>query len=191
MAATNSNIVNGLRPVKNLSGSEVNFQESYFATAATDAVAIFPGDLVKLTGGTDASGIPIVAQAAAGDIPVGVMTAIFPNGADLTQLYRKASVATYIYAVTDPNTIYEAQANAAVALTDATKNCSIVVAAGNTVTGASGMQLDTAGTTNTTNTLTLRLMGFSQALNNIPNATYNKMYVKINAHAYGNIVAGV
>jgi hypothetical protein len=191
MAATNSNVINGLRPVKNLSGSEVNFQESYFATAATDGVAIFPGDLVKLTGGTDASGIPIVAQCAAGDIPVGVMTSIFPNGADLTQLYRKASVATYIYAVTDPNTIYEAQANGAVALADATKNCSIVVAAGNTVTGASGMQLDTVGTTNTTNTLTLRLMGFSQALNNIPNATYNKMYVKINSHAYGNIVAGV
>ena len=187
----NNNYAFGLRPVKNLSGAPVNFQESYFATASTDAVAIFPGDPVKLTGGTDAAGIPIVAQCAAGDIPVGVMTAIVANGADLTQMYRKASTAAYIYAITDTNTVFEGQANAAVALADATKNCSIVVAAGNTTTGVSGVMLDTSGTINTTNTLTFRLLGFSQALDNTPNAAYNKMLCKINSSAYGNIAAGV
>lgn len=187
----NSNQINGFKAVGTLSGAPVNFQEAKFATVATDAVAIYPGDAIKLTGGTDANGFAIVARAAAGDVVVGVMSGVVPNGTDLSIMYRVASTATYIYATVDPNTVYEVQASAAVALADATKNASLISSsAGVAATGLSGMQIDQS-TLNTTNTLVFRLLGFSQTVGNVPAATYNKVLVKINSHAYANLIAGV
>jgi hypothetical protein len=189
----NNNILNGFKAVGGLNGAELNFQQAKFATAAGDGVAIYPGDAIKLTGATDAAGFLIVARAAAGDVPlVGIMSGVVPDGTDLTAMHRKASVATYIYAITDPNTIYEVQANAAVALADAGKTCSLVSTNGGTAAlGLSGMQIDQSTLATNTATFAFKALGFSQVVSNIPNATYNRLLVKINNHAYANAVAGV
>ena len=193
MTATNTKIINGFKAVGTLNGAPLNLQQSKFATATGDSVALYPGDAIKLTGGVDANGFAIVARAAAGDVPiVGVMSGVVPNGSDLTIGYRVASTATYIYATTDPNTIYEVQASAAVALADAAKTCSLVSTNGGTaLTSLSGMQIDQSTLTTNTSTFAFKSLGFSQAVNNVPNATYNRLLVKINNHSYANAVAGV
>ena len=190
----NPNILNGFKAVGTLTGASANLQEVKCATAAGDSVAIFPGDAVKLTGGTDANGFLIVAQANAGDVPLaGVMAGVVPDGTDLTAQYRKASTATYIFVNMDPTTIYEVQANAAVALAAAGKTCSLVqTAAGSTLMGTSGQQIDQSTLATNTATFQFKALGFSQTVGNIPNATYNRLYVKINNHAYApSGVAGV
>jgi hypothetical protein len=190
----NPNILNGFKAVGTLTGAPLNLQQAKFATAAADGVALYPGDAIKLTGATDANGFLIVARAAAGDVPlVGVMSGVVPDGTDLTIQYRKASTTTYIYATVDPNTIYEVQANAAVALADAGKTCSLVSTnSGTALTGISGMQIDQSTLTTNTASFAFKSLGFSQLVGNIPNSTYNRLYVKINNHAYApSGVAGV
>ena len=182
----NSNMSVGFKAVRMLSGAPVLFNQFKFATAAGDSVAIFPGDAIKLTGGVDANGFLIVAQANAGDVPlIGVMSSVFPDGTNPQNSYRLPSTATYIFATVDPNTIYEVQASAAVALAAAGKCGSMVqTVAGNTLTGISGQQLDQSTLATNTATFAFKVMGFTQLIGNIPNATYNKVLVKINNHAW-------
>lgn len=189
----NNNTINGFKAVGTLTGASLNLQQQKFATAAADGVALYPGDAIKLTGATDAAGFLIVARAAAGDVPlVGVMSGVVPDGTDLTAMYRKASTATYIYATVDPATVYEVQANAAVALADAGKTCSLVSTNGGTAAlGISGMQIDQSTLTTNTSTFAFKSLGFSQVVGNTPNATYNRLLVKINNHAYAQLSVGV
>jgi hypothetical protein len=120
------------------------------------------------------------------------MSGVVPDGTDLTAMYRKASTTTYIYATVDPNTIYEVQANAAVALADAGKTCSLVSTnSGTAATGISGMQIDQSTLTTNTATFAFKSLGFSQVVGNVINAAYNRLLVKINNHSYANAVAGV
>ncbi len=192
---TNNNIINGFKAVGTLTGAPLNLQQAKFATLVGDTTPIYPGDALKLVGsGVDPNGFLTVARAAAGEVPlVGVMSGVVPDGTDLTAMYRKASTTTYIYATVDPNTIYEAQASAAVALADAGKTCSLVSTNGGTAaTGLSGMQIDQSTLTTNTSTFAFKSLGFSQTVGNTPNATYNRLLVKINNHAYASSgVAGV
>jgi hypothetical protein len=191
---SNPNILNGFKAVGTLNGAPLNLQQAKFATSAgSDAVALYPGDAIKLTGGVDAAGFPIVARAAAGDVPlVGVMSGVVPDGSDLSAMYRKASTATYIYATVDPNTIYEVQANAAVALADAAKACSLVSTNGGTAAlGLSGMQVDASTLATNTATFAFKALGFSLTVGNTPNALYNRLLVKINNHSYAQYSVGV
>ncbi len=190
----NTNMINGFKAVRTLSGAPVNFQEAKFATAAGDGTAIFPGDPVIFANGSDPNGFLTVTKATAGQVPIaGIMTGIVADGSQLQNAYRPASTAMYIYCIIDPNTIFEAQANAAVALNSAGFTCSMVqTQAGNTLTSTSGVQIDQSTLATNTATFAFKAMGFSQAVGNIPNATNNKLYVKINNSAYApNGVVGV
>lgn len=183
----NQNRVNGFIPVGSLTGAENNMKEMTCAFAAGDATAAFVGDLVLFTGVFDAAGIPIIKQAAATDVGLaGAIVSIDVDGANLTNTYRLASTARYCKVNVDPNTIYECQANAALALIDAGMRFKPVVAAGNTTLGTSGMQFDVS-TKATTATFPLAVVKYSPALDNTPAATYNKLYVKINSHYFGSL----
>lgn len=186
----NQNIVNGFVPLRSILGCDSNMMVMTFATAATDGVAIGIGDLVKLTGGCDADGVPIVAQAAEGNALVGAVVGTEVDGSALDTVYRKASTTRKVRVAVDPNEIFVAQADAAVALADATKNAHLVAGTPNTTTGASGMKIKTSDI-NTTNTFELALMGFPYDLQNTPAAAYNKLLVKINVHQFANGRTGV
>jgi len=191
---SNVNQINGFKAIGTLNGAELNMQQAKFSTLVGDGTAIYPGDAVKLVASSvDATGLLAVARAAAGDVPlVGVMSGVVPDGTDLTIQYRKGLTTTAIYVTTDPNTIYEVQANAAVALADAGKTCSLVSTnSGIAATGRSGMQIDQSTLTTNTSTFAFKSLGFAPDLANTPNALYNRLLVKINNHSYANAVAGV
>lgn len=193
--------VNGLSVVKNLVGGASTGQVNTYFIPSGNATAVFVGDAVKadttgdtVAAGGQALGVQSVIQAAAGDAILGVVVgfAVSPTALNTPQ-YRVASTGRYVLVADDPNQIYEVQtSNGTLAVADVGLNASIAVAAGSTTTGASGVTLD-VGTAATTATLALRIVGFSQRVDNDPTAANAKVLVKINNHQLGSStgVAGV
>lgn len=137
--------VNGLRPVRRLSGCPLNIEEC--AILAGDGTATFVGDLVKLEGTGDTDGTPSVIQAAAGDTAYGVIVGFKANPDNLGQLHRPASTLRRCLVSVAPDTIYEIEEDGvggAMAVTDIGKCGDVAVGAGSTTTGFSGMTLDSS-----------------------------------------------
>jgi len=107
-----------------------------------------------------------------------------------TPVYRAASTDRYLLVADDPQIIYEVQyAGTSVAAATITANVGLngqfTTTAGSTVTGASGMQLDSSGLA-TTATLPLKIVGFPNRPDNIPGDTYFSYYVKLNGSTLSN-----
>lgn len=192
--------VNGFRPVKYANGSPYTGQANLYYIPSTDSTAVFVGDLVKLAGSASADGYPTVAQAAAGDTPVGVVVGFYPlntkpgfiSSGSLsldTPQYRAASTNRYVMVADSPDLVCEAQEDGeggALAVTNIGQNASIVVAAGSTTTGASGMEVDSS-TAATTSTLVLRLLGFTDRPDNEIGSANAKVLVGFNVHQYNSV----
>lgn len=201
----NTSRVNGFRPVKHLNGSPYNGQANIYEVPAGEAIPVFVGDLVKLsdsaaTAGYPAVEAPVAAAATTGDY-VGAVVGIINTKLDPvdgsmtsgsialdTPQYRAASTKTFVLVADSPDLIFEAEADAAVALASVGLNVGVVegngsASVGSTSTGNSGMQVD-ASSVATTSTLPLQIVGIPKRPDNEPNATYNKVLVRINTHAF-------
>lgn len=194
--------ISGFRPVKTVTGAAWNGQAEVCFVPSSDSTVIMVGDAVQLAGNArEATGVPTVTrQATATGVPYGIVVGILFSGVgditnvppvnDLnTPVYRRASTDRYILVCTDPNVIYEVQiAGAGPAAAAATAlvglNGQFTLTAGNTTTGASGMQLDSAGTA-TTATLPLKIVGFPNRPDNNPGDAFLSYYVKLNAPTFG------
>lgn len=190
--------INGFRPVKGLFGNGFNMQVNTYFVPASDSTVIMVGDAVKLLGDARAAtGVPTVTRVSgATDIPLGIVVGIaFEGNGDLTNIppvndlntpvYRRASTDRYLLVSDDPNMVYEVQlagaGPAAATVTAAVGlNGQFTTTAGNTTTGASGMQLDSAGQA-TTATLPLKIVGIPNRPDNIPGDAFISYYVKLNA----------
>lgn len=157
----NTDRPNGAIPVRHLDGSPYNGQVNEYVHLASDGTGIFIGDFVKLTGtfGADADGeqLPVVAQAAAGNAVVGVCVGVKPVTSASTT-YCEASTLRTIYVADNPSLIFEIQEDSdggALVAGDAGENADIIVAAGSTTTGRSGMEIDSS--TSAAAAATLRL----------------------------------
>lgn len=201
--------INGFRPVKSLSSPFTGQVETVFVPAS-DATVIMVGDAVALAGDARAAtGVPTVTRlATATGIPYGIVTGIsFEGQGDVTNVppvndlntpvYRRASTDRYLTVCVDPNMIYEVQiAGAGPAAAAATAlvglNGQFTLTAGNTASGASGMQLDSAGTA-TTATLPLKIVAIPNRPDNIPGDAFLSFHVKLNTSqlATGTGTAGV
>lgn len=103
--------------------------------------------------------------------------------------WPSGTVATNIVAwyTRDPNMTYEIQANGSVPATAMGAQASITAntgASGNTTTGFStvGLDVQTAGSLTQASTNQLRIVGFSQAIDNAPGDAYTVVQVKIAMH---------
>ncbi len=193
--------INGFRPVKTATGAAWNGQGEVCFLDSGNSTVVMVGDIVQLAGDARAaSGVPTVTRlATATGVPFGVVVGILFTGmgdtnnvppvTDLnTPVFRRASTDRYVLVCTDPNVIYETQiAGAGPAAAAATAlvglNGQVVLTAGNTATGASGMQLDSAGTA-TTATLPLKIVGIPSRPDNVPGDPFLSFYVKLNGATY-------
>lgn len=184
----------GLRPVKDVSGRPWNGAANVYATAAGDATAIFIGDPVILSGTSqtiDGVVYADVDQAATGNVIVGVVVGVLPSDRD-SLVYRAASTARLLLVCDDPNALFEIQevsGGTALTANDIALNANFVVAAGSTVTGMSGVELNNASEADT-NTLDLKIVGFSNRVGNEV-GEHAKWLVRINRHQYANQIAGI
>lgn len=197
----NSNTPFGLRPVGVNAGSSYSGRVTQYSVPAGDATAIFVGDPVKLAGTSQIINGQVfadVAQAATGDVMVGVVVGVLADTRD-SLVYRAASTQRILLVCDDPNAVFEIQqvtGGTPLTANDIGLNANFVVAAGSTVTGYSGVTLNNI-TEAITNTLDLKIVGMpNRADNDVGTAVgtgadASKFYVRINRHQYVNQIAGV
>lgn len=188
----NTNKAFGLRPLGKL-GSNVNSDgDTQYRIASNTTDAIFQGDIVTLSGG-------YLVKAAAGDAKiVGVFlgcqyTDPTTKKTTFKNYYPGAVVADDIVAtvVDDPNALFLVQASGVAGNTCVGLNADLVqTTAGNTTTGVSGMQLNTA-TLADTQALNVKVVGISS----VPGegdvtSAYANLIVVINEHLYRGPTAG-
>jgi hypothetical protein len=204
----NSDRANGFTPVKHLNGSAYNGQSNIYECAAGETIPVFVGDLVILSDADATSVYPVceagVEAADVNAVYIGAVVGVFPVGYEpvtdnflsnsevtLIPNYRRASTKQFVLVSDAQDIIYEAQADAAVALASISLNAGVVqgtgsASLGNTASGRSGMEVD-GGSVAVTATLPLQVMGFPNRPDNEPAATDNKVLVRINTQAYGNV----
>lgn len=182
----NADKPNGFTPIGTLSGSDYHGKLRRVAFAAGDSTAAYVGDLVKLTGTTDATGkIPVVAQSAAGDASIGVLVSLDADPSDegslMTPLTRAASTARTGQVAFGQDVLYVIQEDSVgndIEITEAGLNCDVIVGSGSDVTG-SGMELD-SDTAASTSSLNVRLHHVYDAPDNAL-GTNARWVVSINA----------
>lgn len=183
----------GFKPVKHLNGNPWNGKANVYFVPATDATALFIGDLVNLAGSASADGMyPTVTQAAAGDtdnvgvvIGFGLQPEIMSNPDSPTMKYRAASTAMYALVVDDPFVIFEIQEDSVggyIAAASVGLATNVVVGSGSTTTGKSAMELDSSDVS----TDTAGQCRILRAVNRPDNAlgNYCKWEVLIAEHVY-------
>ena len=207
--------INGLRPVKHITGAPFNGQGTLYAVSSSNGTAIFPGDLVKLAADGNATGIQFVVPATAGvagtgAAALGTVLSIIPAKLDPvtgsmtagsttldTPQYLAASTAGYVYVADSPDLVFEVEATTggsaySFAVADIGQNCNMYAGAGSTTTGTSKHSAD-LGDKGTTATLPLRVLGTVQRVDNDATGNYTKILVTINNHQLkgGTGTAGV
>jgi hypothetical protein len=188
----NTNKAFGLRPLGKL-GSNVNSDgNTQYRIASNTTDAIFEGDIVTLTGG-------YVVKAAVGTADIlGVFigceyTDPTTKKTTFKNYYPGGVAASDIVAsiVDDPNALFLVQASGVAGNTCVGLNADLVqTAAGNTTTGVSGIELNTA-TLADTQALNVKVVGISS----VPGegdvtAAYANLIVVINEHLYRGPTAG-
>lgn len=164
---------------------------------ATDETAVFVGDAVEMAGSAGSIvGGPTkatVKQAAAASPIYGVVVGFAPHlvstGADLSKRHRPADTAMYVMVKpANHQDIYRIQADddsATLAAADVGLNADLVVGTGDTVTGASAMELDTS-TKAVTAGLQLKIIGFDDRPDNEVGTANQDVLVRINQSELGN-----
>ena len=194
MANTNGPF--GLRPAMYKNGSPWNGKFNWYYIPVGNASAIFTGDLLTMDGTASADGkYPTVKRAAAADITlvgVAIGFAITPELGfqidNLTRLYVPALTAMYVAVVDDEGVIFEIQEDSvagSIPITAVGNNADIVATAGSTVTGQSGMVLDSSDVVATSQQL--RILRLADRPDNAL-GNYAKWLVLINEHIYRTTV---
>jgi len=207
----NISTINGFRPVKHLNGSPFNGQANIYEVPAGESVPVFVGDLVKLSDSNSTAGYPACesfcaasSQVNSGNVlgaVVGILNTKFdPDGALTsgslsldTPVYRAASTKQFVLVADSPDLIFEAEADASVALASVGLNADVGASAHTNplLTGASPMYVYSTTAPSASATRPLQILGIVKRPDNEAAAAYNKVLVKITNHAYGNAVAGV
>lgn len=197
----NINAPFGLKPVANMTTASYGGDIRQYSVPSSDSTAIFVGDPVKLVGTTQVINgviLPDIAQAATGDVLVGVVVGFLNTDRD-SLLYRVASTQRIALVCDDPNAMFEVQqvsTGTALTANDIGLNVNFVVASGSTVTGRSGVTLNNT-TEASTNTLDLKIVGMPSVSDNDfgtavgTGEASSRFYVRINRHVYVNQIAGV
>lgn len=189
----NTNVPTGLNPVRYLGGNPYNGAVNHYSVAAGYGTAMYIGDPVvdigttQLVNGTYYKDVQLAATT---DVITGVIVAVIPDTRD-SLIYRAASTLRILAVCDDPNVLYEVQeaTGGGLAAADLGLNVSFNAGTPSTVTGRSGLTINTA-TEATTNTLALKLYGISSRPDNAAGDSC-KWIVRLNRHRYVDQLAGV
>lgn len=149
----------GLKPVRHKSGAPYNGATNPYYIPASYGTALYIGDPVVKTGTSNTAAVkvpgggsfgigtmPEINKATAGDgnAVTGVIVGFAPLATDLNKPYNPASTERVAYVCDDPDTIFEIQADGAVAAASMGLNAVFIYThSGSTTTGMSGVELDT------------------------------------------------
>lgn len=202
----NANTPRGLSPVGTITGAAYNEQGRLYAIANDGSNTYAIGDVVKVAGGSDTSGVPYATKAATTDTPVGVIvgirvadpsTSLVGTTLALNQIYLPLnSGLRYVFVVDDPSVIFEVESDSTgVSAANVFSNAGLTITANQTTLGQasplSNTVLDASSIkaigTSGSLALPLQIIGITQAENNAPGA-YAQVLVKWNKHQFLNPV---
>jgi hypothetical protein len=204
----------GLKPVRHKSGAPYNGACNPYIVLSTYGTALFIGDpVVKVAGGSNTAAVeapgagkfaigtlPSVERTVVGDVDgitkmiTGVIVGFAPLASDLTKKHNPASTERVVFVCDDPDMIFEMQADGAVAAASMGLNAVLIAThSGSTVSGLSGMELDTTSDVPAADASNQLLI--VRAVNREDNDTtiaHAKVEVLINCHtqAPGSTAAG-
>ena len=194
----------GFVPSRYMDGSNWNGATNLYVVLSTEGNQINVGDTVKSAAGGDANGIPAVTKITNGTdacrgVVVGCLAAN-PNDPSLVGTQIDLTVQNipatksknyYVLVADDPNLLFELQDDGLAALTSTScnKNATYTVANPTAPAQNSATVLSTASV-NTTNTLSLKIVGLAQKPNNAYGANANWL-VRFNLHELFGSTAGV
>jgi hypothetical protein len=181
----NLNAPKGLVPTRHLDGSAWNGQVQKVIFTSSDATAVFIGDVVKYVGSSPASGTVMFGENVAG-LPIvdrvtvltanaawaGVVTGFKVNPENLMLKHRAASTNRIGYICNDPSVVYEVQEDAdttPIAPASINLNANLTYPAGNSITGVSGIEIDST-TVSSTATFNVKVLGLVKREDNDFNA---------------------
>jgi len=172
---------NGFRPVMHINGNPyTGGYRKYFS--ASDNLA--KGDLVEADGTGSAQGYPSCGRAEASDVIQGVVVGWEVNPDGLENNYHVASAVYAVFIADDPDLILEAQSDdGTLVVADVGQNVNFVVAALDTTTGASNMEID-GDTGATTATLPLKIIQFVDRIDNDTSSANHRLLVAFNNHKF-------
>lgn len=185
----------GLKPVRHKGGAPYNGAASPYLIPSSDSNAMFVGDPVVITGTANTAQIkrvggdfqigtlPTVAKATAGATNriTGVIVGFMPETRS-SEVYGVASTDRVALVADDPDLVFQAQADDALAVTGIGANANLVFThSGNTITGISGVEVDSS-TSAVGATLQVRVLRFVNDPENEANSAANKVEVAINLH---------
>jgi len=199
----------GLRAIGSANGAPVTGAVIPCYIAATYETALFKGDpVVVVAAGSNSAREGDTIE---GDLPIGSLPAVeratvtdggtvsgvivgFAHETQDSLLYSPADTEAVAYVNIDPNTLYEIQADGAVAATSVGLNAvGIYTNSGDTTYGYSGLELDSGTTTapsaDASNPFTIERI--ISAPDNEPNAAFNKVVVRINSSTRADGAIGV
>jgi hypothetical protein len=198
----NANTPFGLRPVQHRNGAAYNGSFKVYYIPAAYATALFVGDPVVRTGAvnTAATGsypvgsLPVVAKATAGTTnPIhGVIVGFVQNGTTMLT-YNPASTERLAMVCDDPDILFEIQAGGTLTPADVGLNaCVIYTQSGSTITGKSGVELDTTSAVPATTVgFQLKIKRFVNRDDNDMAASQSKVLVTINTAAEAPATVGI
>lgn len=189
----------GLRPIRHRNGAAYNGAVNHYYLPSTYATAMFIGDPVIKTGTSNtafvsAAGVgdfnigtlPEINKATAGDGNriTGVIVGFAPLPDNLTQQYNPASTERVALVCDDPDVIFEIQADGAIPAASIGLNAILIYThSGSTVSGLSGVELDTTGTAPSADASNqLLILRAANVPNNDTTLTHAKVEVLINQH---------
>lgn len=176
----NSDRATGLQPVRMLDGTPFSGSVDMFYVPASLGTAVFVGDPVRLAGSADSAGVASVTLCNATDTITGAVVG-FADAASLVLGYGAASTARYVLVAHGQDVLFEIQEDSdggALTAAEIGLNAQIVVAAGNTSTRLSGVELDSSSAA-VTATHGLRIRGLAQRPDNAI-GTNAKILVSLN-----------
>lgn len=203
----NLNKPSGLSPHRNLGSSKWNEQTTRYYIPSTDSLAYYIGDTVLSAAAGDAKGVSGVIKASLGTETLrGVLVGVEPASQgvslagtalslDVTNIPATKTRDYYVYVVDDPMVMFLCQGDATTTNQTAAKsssNASLTVTAGSPAAPSTALSATVinSSTIATTSSLSIKLIGLAQVPNNTYGA-YSLYRVKINAHEFGNLTAGV
>jgi hypothetical protein len=203
----NPNSPFGLRPIRYRNGSPYTGAAETVFIPSSYATALFIGDpVIKVAAGSNTAAVeapaagtfpigtlPSVQKAVAGDTNAitGVIVGFAALPTNLEVKHNPASTDRIAYVVTDPEVVYEIQADGAVAAATMGLNANVIFTqSGSAVSGLSGVELNSA-TPAATATFQLKLVRASSRIGNDTTLTRALVEVMINNSTEAHAVAGI
>lgn len=194
----------GLKPIQNSPGVEI--QKNYYYIPSTYGTALFKGDPVVKTGTANEAAVVFGKEYAPGSLPeinkatagttnliTGVIVDFVFNPDNLGRAYNPANTECIAIVADHPGQLFEIQEESAgtpLAITEVGLNANVVYAeSGSTVTGLSGVELDTS-TPDTTIGFQLKIKRLIDRPGNAL-GQHAKWLVSINQHSESDNVVGI